>query len=121
MTALASSVRSWAIFGLFTLIVAAPQLPIYWAKAFGGKRVQHPDGRITPFIRLVPIWNDQARRENRACSSFTSLHSTLSSPSTGNGRCRDPFVFRMTVVVLVAVSWCVCSTSRVRSRCGGRR
>ena len=88
MTALASSVRSWAIFGLFTLIVAAPQLPIYWAKAFGGKRVQHPDGRITPFIRLVPIWNDQVRTEarvNRACSSSPPLPSTLSSPSTGNG------------------------------------
>ena len=52
---------SWLYFGVFTLLVAAPQLPIYFSKAFGGRKVQHPDGRLTGFIRFVPIWQDQVR------------------------------------------------------------
>ncbi len=39
VAALGQAVRSWTIFGLATLLVAAPQLPIYFAKAFGGRKV----------------------------------------------------------------------------------
>jgi hypothetical protein len=37
---LVRSIWGWFLFGLSTLIVAAPQLPIYFGKAFGGSKVR---------------------------------------------------------------------------------
>ena len=39
-SALGTVVKNWIIFGVCTLLVAAPQLPIYWSKAFGGRKVR---------------------------------------------------------------------------------
>jgi hypothetical protein len=86
---------SWLLFGVFTLLVAAPQLPVYFSKAFGGRKVQHPDGRLTGFIRFVPIWQDQVRVVWSASG----------------------FEWRVMCAVVGAAA---VSMSRVRLRCGGR-
>ena len=54
-----SCIKTWAIYGLAAFAVGLPQSMIYFAKAAGGQKVTHPDGRITPFIRFVPLWHDQ--------------------------------------------------------------